>query len=42
MPLNLPLEIWIMFAGAGALFLFPVVVIYLGYRMLRCNHLSEQ
>lgn len=35
MLLNLPPEIWLMFAGAGALFLFPVVVIYLSYRMLR-------
>jgi hypothetical protein len=35
MLLNLPPEIWMLFAGAGALFLFPVVVIYLSYRMLR-------
>lgn len=35
MPLNLPLEIWIMFAGAGALFLLPVFVVYLSYRTLR-------
>jgi len=35
MLLNLPTEIWMLFAGAGALFLFPVVVIYLSYRMLR-------
>lgn len=37
MPLNLPLEIWIMFAGAGALFLSPVVLIYIAYRALRGN-----
>ena len=35
MPLNLPPEIWILFAGAGALFLFPIAVIYLASRMLR-------
>ena len=35
MPLNLPPEIWIMFAGAGALFLSPFVIVFLCYRMLR-------
>jgi hypothetical protein len=35
MPLNLPPEIWILFAGAGALFLSPVLVVYLSYRILR-------
>ncbi len=35
MPLNLPAEIWMMFAGAGALFSFPVLVVFLAYRMLR-------
>ena len=32
--LNLPLEIWYVFIGAGALFLFPVIVIYLAHRAL--------
>ena len=36
--LNLPIEIWYVFAGAGALFLFPVIVIYLAYRALRTSY----
>jgi hypothetical protein len=35
MPLNLPIEIWLMLAGAGVLFLLPVALIYLAYRVLR-------
>lgn len=35
MPLNLPIEIWLMLAGAGVLFLLPLVLIYLAYRALR-------
>jgi len=35
MPLNLPIEIWLMLAGAGVLFLTPVVLMYLAYRALR-------
>ena len=35
MPLNLPLDVWLMLAGAGVLFLAPLVLIYIAYRMLR-------
>lgn len=35
MPLNLPLDIWLLFAGAAVLFLSPLVVIYVAYRLLR-------
>jgi hypothetical protein len=35
MPLNLPLEVWVMLFGAGVLFLSPLVVVYLAYRGLR-------
>lgn len=40
MPLNLPIEIWIMLAGAGVLFLVPLVLIYLAYRALRSRQES--
>jgi hypothetical protein len=32
---SLPPEIWMVFAGAGALFLSPVLLIYIAYRLLR-------
>ena len=35
MPLNLPLDVWFMLAGAGVLFLTPLVLLYVAYRMLR-------
>jgi hypothetical protein len=35
MPLNLPTEVWILFAAAGAFFLAPIVLVYLAYRFLR-------
>jgi hypothetical protein len=35
MVLNLPSDVWVMLAGAGILFLLPVILIYLVYRLLR-------
>ena len=35
MPLNLPLEIWYVFAGAAGLGLFALIVVIAGYRSLR-------
>jgi hypothetical protein len=35
MPLNLPSDVWLMLAGAGVLFLLPVILIYVVYRLLR-------
>jgi hypothetical protein len=35
MPLNLPIEVWMMFVGAGALFTVPLILIYIAYRLLR-------
>ena len=32
--LNLPIDIWFVFVGAGALFLIPLVVIYIADRIL--------
>lgn len=35
MPLNLPAEIWVLFAAAGAFVIVPLMLIYLAYRALR-------
>jgi hypothetical protein len=35
MLLNLPSDVWVMLVGAGVLFLLPVVLIYIVYRLLR-------
>ncbi len=40
MPLNLPIEIWLMLAGAGVLFLVPLVLIYIAYRSLHSRQRS--
>jgi hypothetical protein len=34
MLLNLPSEVWFVFVGAGAFFLFALVVLFLGNKML--------
>jgi hypothetical protein len=35
MPLNLPVDVWIMLAGAGLLFTLALLVIFVAYRLLR-------
>jgi hypothetical protein len=35
MPLNLPAEIWILFAAAAAFVVVPLMLIYVAYRALR-------
>lgn len=35
MPLNLPVEVWILLAVAGLFFVAPVVLIYIAHRLLR-------
>ena len=35
MPLNLPVDVWVMLAGAGVLFALALLVIFVAYRLLR-------
>jgi hypothetical protein len=42
MILNLPIEVWFVFLGAGALFLFPLVVLFIAHRILMKRNSAKQ